>query len=505
MKLVDINAIQPSTYNPRQADPRRLDLIELSLRKLGFIHPVFSDANGEILSGHQRQFVAKRMGFTHIPVEYTDEMDLNKRKAINIAFNRGTNDFSFADTCATLKAALEQHDPYGLAESLPDCPQDQLFRCLQFQMIPTADLVRKNAGKWNQYACNIARTLRENKIFMPIICTPDLTVVNGIGRLQLNAEKNITLSRVVFIREEEAAFANVMLNYLSMDFDIHTRYADLLRYNSFRRPSGVKSHLGRSFTFAIVKSKASKTFSLDDPYNKALWTKTYGHTVCDFGCGLMDETNILRKAGITSIPFEPYFLDENREIAPAISRKIACDFLQKISTGIKFDSIFLSAVLNSVPFLEDRKHVVCILNALSLPGTKIFAHAASDKNSAYDAVAGREKVSRSSASLCKFVLDYEPRTTIGEIGARPKVQKYHTPAEWYSLWSEFFRKVTVTESQGNVQYICCNPREISKERLFKALEHEFDLPYPDGSRMGLAQASKEAFMQRSSITGRKFL
>lgn len=63
-----LSAVNPSTYNPRTADPKRLDLIELSLRKLGFIAPIYADANGEILSGHQRHFVATRMGLKNVPV-----------------------------------------------------------------------------------------------------------------------------------------------------------------------------------------------------------------------------------------------------------------------------------------------------------------------------------------------------------------------------------------------------------------------------------------------------
>lgn len=54
MKLVNINDIAPSTYNPRVADPARLDLIELSLRKLGFLLPLYATPDGEIISGHQR-------------------------------------------------------------------------------------------------------------------------------------------------------------------------------------------------------------------------------------------------------------------------------------------------------------------------------------------------------------------------------------------------------------------------------------------------------------------
>ena len=62
MKLIDIDSLNPSTYNPRTADPRRLDLIELSLRKLGFLLPIYATPDGEIISGHQRHHVAKRLG-----------------------------------------------------------------------------------------------------------------------------------------------------------------------------------------------------------------------------------------------------------------------------------------------------------------------------------------------------------------------------------------------------------------------------------------------------------
>ena len=68
MNLVPIDSVRPSTYNPRSADPRRLDLVALSLRKLGFVLPLSADAGGELLSGHQRHLVAQRLGLTHVPV-----------------------------------------------------------------------------------------------------------------------------------------------------------------------------------------------------------------------------------------------------------------------------------------------------------------------------------------------------------------------------------------------------------------------------------------------------
>ena len=70
IKLVPIDAVRASEYNPRRNDEKRLALTELSLRKLGFLLPIYADESGEILSGHQRHLVASRMGFQQIPVEY---------------------------------------------------------------------------------------------------------------------------------------------------------------------------------------------------------------------------------------------------------------------------------------------------------------------------------------------------------------------------------------------------------------------------------------------------
>lgn len=63
IKLVPIESIHASDYNPRKNDEKRLHLAELSLRKLGFLLPIYATEDGEILSGHQRTLVAKRIGF----------------------------------------------------------------------------------------------------------------------------------------------------------------------------------------------------------------------------------------------------------------------------------------------------------------------------------------------------------------------------------------------------------------------------------------------------------
>jgi ParB-like chromosome segregation protein Spo0J len=147
MKLVPTNSVNPSTYNPRKADPRRLDILELSLRKIGWVMPIYADNSGEILSGHQRHHVAQRMGMKYVPVEYVKDMDLAERKAVNIVFNRGTNDLESGDVPKDMTKALEDHNPYSLAETMPDIAESKLYRCTAPDMVDIDVLIKANKGE----------------------------------------------------------------------------------------------------------------------------------------------------------------------------------------------------------------------------------------------------------------------------------------------------------------------------------------------------------------------
>jgi hypothetical protein len=106
----------------------------------------------------------------------------------------------------------------------------------------------------------------------------------------------------VFVTEEEAEFARAMMNLLSMDFDIHTRYADMLRFNSFRRARRVRRELGNGFIFATHGAKPCKDFDIGKLSDRARWVKEHGTTILDFGAGHLTETFLLRQAGIDCTP-----------------------------------------------------------------------------------------------------------------------------------------------------------------------------------------------------------
>lgn len=206
-QLVSIDAVRPSTYNPRITDPERLEFIKLSLRKLGFLLPIYADVNGEIVSGHQRHLAASELGWTHVPVEYTPPMDLQSRQNVNIVFNRATNDFRRHEDSQQGLSLLQSEDIVAMGEKLPDKEGDDRFPCLRSSFHDIELFLSVNFGRWNDHARNLARSLNRRKIIMPIVAKHDYAVVNGIGRIQFLAEEEIRQVEVIFVSDAEAEFA----------------------------------------------------------------------------------------------------------------------------------------------------------------------------------------------------------------------------------------------------------------------------------------------------------
>lgn len=495
MKLIELSALTPAAYNPRSVDPARLELVKLSLEKLGWLLPVYATADGEILSGHQRTHVAAALGYKQVPVEIMPDMDSNTRKAVNILFNRSTNDMDIGAITAEMKQELLKADPRRMAErmkSRADC-----FPCMEATQEPIAPLLKINSGRWMPYACSIAKSLYGYGILMPIVADENGLVINGIGRLQMLAEKKVTHAPVIRLPPGQARFASAMLNLLSMDFAIEEKYGDLLRFNSFRRLRRSRSGLGRGFVFALIGNRPAHSFDLTDPKQAAQWIKKHGRSVMDFGAGHLTETDLLRKAGVLVTPFEPYHVDDKEQIDKPKSLDLARAFLDDVASGVKWDSLFISSVLNSVPFQKDREHIVKIVAACCGPRSRVYAVASSERQSDW-ADMTKNYLNAKNLRSTKMVAGYEENVTLGDIQSAPKAQKYHTPRMFYDLFKTAFRTVDAGYDAGvNVRVIAADP--LPPKGLRKALEFEFDLPYPDGSRMGLAAEAVAAFEKRLGV------
>lgn len=502
IKLVDIHSVRASTYNPRKSDPERLHYLELSLRKMGFVHPIFADTTGEIISGHQRHYVATLMGLTKIPVEIIPHFDLEKRKSYNVVFNRATNDLKQSDTCETVTQYISSFDIEKMAASMPDTPLDteDFYPCMRQQNVDLVRLAKDNIKKMHTYAKRIYGTLASIGVSMPVIINNQGEVLNGIGRVMYHAEQGEKMIKAVVLDNKKSEFCSLMLNFLTMDFDIHNRYADTLRYNSFMRSRNTRSGgLGNGFYKGIFPYNKGVDFNPLVGGKRDKWISKYGKSIVDFGAGKLSNTRILRNAGISVSAFEPYFIAVGEEISKEKSLEINKKFLDEIADGREFSSIFISSVFNSVPFMQDRKYIACICAALCSPNTQVICWT-QGVNSCGNAAIHRGVMSKTDASRITFNVDYEPNVVLGDFKKLPKVQKFHSEKEIYEIFTEHFLRIKRLDLIDTFIYSEAVGPILNADKLREAIEFEFNLPYPDGTRMKLVDYAKKSFSKRLNIS-----
>lgn len=507
IKLVPIESVRASDYNPRKNDEKRLRLTSLSLLKLGFLLPIYADKNGEILSGHQRHMVATHIGFTMIPVEFVDGKDLSERKAVNVLFNRATNDLQKQDTCTIIKKRLYAMDIESMIENLPDIAPDskEAFPCVYaLRRRDTMQLAKLNHRNFDTHIKQLAKSLeREVGSSMPIVVGEAGNVINGIGRLQAAVEAGRKVIPTVTVTKAQEEFASAMLNLLSMDFSMESNYADDLRFNSFMRERHTRetdadgnAAMGDGFFKGIFPKNKGRDFCKLDGVALETWKRYYGTSVVDFGAGKLSNTRTLRKAGIHVSAFEPYFVTTGEKIHKEKSLEIAARFLEDVKAGTQYSTVFISSVFNSVPFMADRKQIAIIAAALCYPSGFCVCWCQSNESPQF-IVTKRKHMS--AEKTLTFDLDYEPNICLGDIAKHPKVQKGHTEEEMREIFAPCFERVKRLEMINKFWYMEVTNPTVDPVALAAALDFEFELPYPDGSRMGLSVMARDAFEHRLGI------
>ena len=491
VERVTLDAVYPDPENPRKSDDTRLHLLRLSLERLGFIQPIFAHESGLILSGHQRHHVATELDYDHIPVEWVD-LPLKDIKGINVMFNRATNDFTAFDTGSSSLQQMDIGELIALAEEMPVSEYDYAFDC---EIMDISELGQGRAQDHNRKSLLTASTMRRKGIQIPIVISESGEVVNGIHRLYDALYEGITEWPVVTIPDEHANLALSMLNYLSMDYEVDGEFAKMLRYSAYRRPQNNRGRLPKAFRFW---ANGNKTLSDSDAYSDDYWRHfrdLHGTYVCDFGAGLCKAKGYLERKGIDCLEFEPFRIRPDAETKrpdPDFSRAKAKEFLQTFADDDRqLGSIFLCSVMNSIPFPRDRQCVLAIVHAMSGINTVTYGTCRDISDFEYEYSGIRN------AAYFKF--DSEPGVRLGDTVANPKIQKFHTQDEFKQIASYFWNTVE-TWPGGNVFYFrCANPKQVNPTVLRSALEFEFDLPYSDGSTMGMVEEAVAAFETKGKL------
>lgn len=489
--MADTYSLTPDATNPRKPDPARLGLLRLSIAKLGFLMPVFaSKATGLLLSGHQRQTVSKELELAQIPVMYIDikEHDI---AGVNILFNRVTNDFGAFDTGSAARDKLDITAVIEAAEKLPDADPDHPY-AINCKMEDVTELAKAHAEQFNDKSVNQVQAIMRMGIRIPAVVSDSGKIVNGIHRIFAALQNGEREYPIVRIPDAIASVATNFLNYLSMDFHVDEDFEKLIRYSAYRRPQNNRGIVGKSYRFW---ANGCRTLMDRDSYTPQYWQnfrERHGHTLLDFGGGLCKVAPYLITKGFDAHDFEPFRIDPdagNGVPSPAYSKAMAKQFLDKIANPkLKFDSIFLSSVLNSVPFPKDRLCVLAIVHALCGRGTTVYGTCRdiSDFNYEYGGI----------RKANYFTFDTEAGVRVGDVMRNPKIQKFHSQEEAEAMFKRFWKDSEYWPG-GNVFYWQVKaPMGFNAAALGEALELEFNLPYADGSTMDLVKEAKAAFSRR---------
>ena len=125
-EMVDINKINPASYNPREITPHAFTALCESIKKFGLQQPLIVNKKTDILiSGHQRLKALQALEIKKAPVVYVD-LSVAEEKAFNITMNNKAIGGDFTETVKELLAEIktELGDDYIFDLNLDDVLKD---------------------------------------------------------------------------------------------------------------------------------------------------------------------------------------------------------------------------------------------------------------------------------------------------------------------------------------------------------------------------------------------
>ena len=99
IEQVQIGELKASTYNPRKWDDKVLADMQQSIERFGLCDPLLVNGAPErmnvVIGGHLRLTVAKKLGFTEVPVVYVNIPEIKREQELNLRLNKILLDVGF--------------------------------------------------------------------------------------------------------------------------------------------------------------------------------------------------------------------------------------------------------------------------------------------------------------------------------------------------------------------------------------------------------------------------
>ena len=127
IKVLDINSIKPSEFNPRiqlDIESEEFQKIKESIIEFGLVEPLLvNEVNMSIIGGHQRYSVLKFLGYKEVPCVLINEPDEEREKALCVGLNKIKGDWDNDKLTALLNETEVNESITGFDKTEDDLDQ----------------------------------------------------------------------------------------------------------------------------------------------------------------------------------------------------------------------------------------------------------------------------------------------------------------------------------------------------------------------------------------------
>jgi ParB family transcriptional regulator, chromosome partitioning protein len=216
-----------------------------------------------------------------------------------------------------------------------------------------------------------------------------------------------------------------------------------------------------------------------------------GERILDFGCGQADYVTKLARAGCDIRGVE-FFARTGNAIDAAKVHRIIDRLCQDLTTGGRFDVVLADSVLNSIDTLQAEADVLNSLHALTRPGGRIYF---SGRGRARFENRNKTRVhSVRNGEKGVVFMDHDGFSGVYHHGAW-FYQKFCTPEQVATLAATHFPGCATTVKCGTDRWrvIVTKTAEVDHDAARHSLAREFDLPWPNGRRVGRSAQILQAY------------
>src|SRR5690606_10058663 len=106
-RALPVSSIIVDREGRQRRELRGIDELAASIAARGLIHPIIVTRDGNLVAGERRLTAVRSLGWTHIPVQFVDEVDPNELRAIELEENVKRVDLTWQEQCLAVAAYHE--------------------------------------------------------------------------------------------------------------------------------------------------------------------------------------------------------------------------------------------------------------------------------------------------------------------------------------------------------------------------------------------------------------